>query len=158
SAEISTQRFASNESAATPITQVPRDNGQPIPLSFAQQRLWLLEQLEGKLVAYNMPYAIRLDGPLDAESLRKAFEIILHRHEPLRTTFRVQGGEPRQVILPRARFELKLIDLGDLPSNQREAASCVLRRDEAERPFNLTTDSTLRASLVRLAREQHILL
>ncbi len=157
-AEISVQRAAVSDRAGTRLVRVPRDDRRPIPLSFAQQRLWLLEQLEGELVAYNIPFAARLSGPLDAESLRRALETIVHRHEPLRTTFRLQDGEPLQVIQPPSRFDLPLVDLGDLPHDQHEAAVCKRRRDEAARPFDLNADPMLRASLVRLAGEEHVLL
>ena len=103
-----------------PVRRVAR--AATMPLSFAQQRLWFLEQLEGELVAYNMPFAVRLWGRLDAESLRRALETILQRHEALRTTFRLQDGEPLQVIRAPSRFDLPLVVLGDLPREQREAA------------------------------------
>jgi hypothetical protein len=156
--EVGVQRAALSDRAATQLTQVPRENGRPIPLSFAQQRLWLLEQLEGELVAYNVPYAVRLSGPLGVESLRRAIETILHRHEPLRTTFRLQDGELAQVILPPSPFELPLTDLSGLPPDQREMALRAYRRDQAARPFDSSADQMLRASLVRLAGEEHILL
>ena len=149
---------AGSDRAGTRLARVPRDDRRAIPLSFAQQRLWFLEQLEGELVAYNMPFAVRLRGRLDAESLRRALETILQRHEPLRTTFRLQDGEPLQVIQPPSRFDLPLVVLGDLPPEQREAALRARRRDEAVRPFDLNADSMLRASLVRLADEEHVLL
>ena len=139
-----------------PVRRVAR--AATMPLSFAQQRLWFLEQLEGELVAYNMPFAVRLWGRLDAESLRRALETILQRHEALRTTFRLQDGEPLQVIRAPSRFDLPLVVLGDLPREQREAALRARRRDEALRAFDLNADSMLRASLVRLADEEHVLL
>ena len=157
-AEIGVQRAAVSDRAGTRLARVPRENRRAIPLSFAQQRLWFLEQLEGNLTAYNMPFAVRLWGPLDAESLRRALETILQRHEPLRTTFRLQDGEPLQVIQPPSRFDLPLVVLGDLPPEQREAALRARRRDEALRAFDLNADSMLRASLVRLADEEHVLL
>ena len=79
-----------------------------LPLSFAQQRLWFLEQMEGELTAYNMPFAWRLRGPLDAEALRRALEEVVRRHEPLRTTFAMIDEEPVQVIGTIERFELPL--------------------------------------------------
>ena len=145
-AEIGVQRAAVSDRAGTRLARFPRENRRAIPLSFAQQRLWFLEQLEGNLTAYNMPFAVRLWGRLDAESLRRALETILQRHEALRTTFRLQDGEPLQVIQPPSRFDLPLVVLGDLPPADREAE--VLRRAhvEAEKPFDLAVDLVLRAS------------
>ena len=128
------------------------------PTSFAQRRLWFLEQLERELVAYNIPFALWLRGDVDAESLRRGLELIVHRHEPLRTIFRRQGGEPVQVIQPPQRFDLPVVDLRDLPPDQRAAAVTARRREEAARPFDLATDLMLRAALLVVADEEHVLL
>src|SRR5262245_58752122 len=84
---------------------VPRNQGEPAPLSVAQERLWFLEQMEGELTAYNLPFAWRLRGPLHTEALRRALEVIVRRHEPLRSTFAVVEGEPVQVIRTIERLE-----------------------------------------------------
>jgi hypothetical protein len=131
---------------------------EQLPLSFAQQRLWFLDQMEGESVAYNMPVAMRLRGALDTESLRRALETIVHRHEPLRTVFHVRDEEPIQVIQQPRRFELPLVDLRDLQPEAREAEVARRGREEADRPFDLATDLMLRASLLRLAEEEHWLL
>jgi aspartate racemase len=128
------------------------------PMSFAQQRLWLLEQLEEDLVAYNLPYALRLRGPLDTESLCRALETILARHEPLRTNFRAEDGEPVQVVSPPRRLDLPCCDLRALPPGEREAAVAAQRRTESERPFDLGADLLLRAQLLWLAEKEYILL
>jgi aspartate racemase len=137
---------------------VPRRQGGPAPLSFAQQRLWFLEQMEGALTAYNLPVAWRLRGPLNREALRRALEAIIRRHEPLRTTFAVVEEEPVQVIGALERFELPLEDLRGLATDQQAAVVVQRRTAEAERPFDLTRDLLLRASLLRLAEDEHVLL
>ena len=130
----------------------------PFPLSFAQQRLWFLDRLEGRLSAYNLPSVARLHGELDVESLRRAFEAIVTRHEPLRTTFHAQDGRPEQRIHPPARFELAFENLSDLEPDRRESLVSERVRQEADRPFDLERDLTIRASLLRLADDEHLLL
>jgi amino acid adenylation domain-containing protein len=129
---------------------------EPAPLSFAQQRLWFLEQLTPGGTAYTMPYALRLTGPLDPEKLRAAFTDIVARHETQRTSFVTIGEEPRQVVLPAAPFDLPLIDLAGVADQ-----AAALRRLAAEdnfRPFDLESGTMLRARLVRLTEREHVLL
>ncbi|NPC78897.1 non-ribosomal peptide synthase/polyketide synthase [Pyxidicoccus fallax] len=138
---------------------VPASREQPLPLSFAQQRLWVLEQLLPGDVAYNIPVALGLSGSLDVESLRRAFEEVVRRHEVLRTTFATAPeGQPVQVIHPPARFSLPLEDLSALPGTEAHAE--VQRRglDEACRPFSLTAGPLMRASLLKLGDTEHVLL
>ena len=136
----------------------PREKKEDLPLSFAQQRLWFLDQLEGNLVAYNMPSGFRLRGHLDTESLRRSLEAVVDRHEALRTTFQVRDGEPVQVVQDAHRFELPLIDLRDLQPEQQEEEVARRGRAEAKRPFDLAADMMLRATLVKLAEGEHLLL
>jgi amino acid adenylation domain-containing protein/non-ribosomal peptide synthase protein (TIGR01720 family) len=141
-----------------PLVAASRDEQLP-PLSFSQQRLWVLEQLLPGDAAYNIPVALELSGTLDVESLRRAFEAVVHRHEVLRTTFAMgPDGQPVQVIHPPARFALPLEDLSSLP--EAEARADVLRRalDEARTPFSLTDGPLLRASLLKLGATEHVLL
>ena len=119
--------------------------------------MWLLEQLEGGRAAFNMPFAYSLRGGLDVESLRRAFEIVVHRHESLRTTFQMADEEPVQVIQPSPQFELPVIDLRALTGADHDEVA-VQRQKEAERPFDLTADLMLRAVLLRLGEEEHVLL
>jgi len=135
-----------------------RGKASAFPTSFAQQRLWLLEQLEGNLAAYHLPYAMRLRGPLDTDSLRRGLETIVARHESLRTNLHAQDGEPVQVVSPPRPLALPCSDLRTLPPEVAEAAVAAQQRAEAERPFDLRTDLMLRAQLLRLADEQHVLL
>ena len=142
----------------SPLERIDRERIERLPLSFAQQRLWFLEQMEGKLTAYNMPFAWRLRGSLNPEALRRALEAIVRRHEPLRTTFAVVDEEPVQVIGTIERLELPLEDLRGLETDQQAAEIVKRCGEEAERPFDLTSDLMLRASLLRLAEDEHVLL
>jgi amino acid adenylation domain-containing protein len=145
-------------SRPAPAVPGPRTSGQPLPLSFGQERLWFLEQMEGPLTAYNLPYAWRLCGPLDTEALRRALEALVRRHEQLRTTFALVEGEPVQVPGAPGRLELPLEDLRGLAAEQRDAEVDQRCEAEAERPFDLARDRMLRASLLRLADDEHVLL
>ena len=142
----------------TALKRVDREQIDRLPLSFAQQRLWFLEQMEGELTAYNMPSVLRLRGPLAVEALRRAIEEVVRRHEPLRTTFAMIDEEPMQVIGTYDGFELPVEDLSSFDA-QQQAAEIVQRcQQEAERPFDLTSDLMLRASLLRLSEDEHVLL
>ena len=115
--------------------------------------------LEGELGAYNIPFAVRLRGRLDAESLRQGVgDYPSSDTNRCERPFGCRTGNRCKSFRAPSRFDLPLVDLGDLPPEQREAALCVRRRDEALRPFDLNADSMLRASLVRLADEEHVLL
>jgi amino acid adenylation domain-containing protein len=131
-----------------PLVPMPRDGA--LPLSFAQQRLWFIEQLNPGEATYHLPAALRLRGDLDPAVLEQALTEIVRRHESLRTTFRAEGGEPVQVIAPPAPFALPITDLRDLPANAREAAASALAADEAVRPFRLDAEPPVRALLARL--------
>ncbi|HEX7313562.1 MAG TPA: amino acid adenylation domain-containing protein, partial [Pyrinomonadaceae bacterium] len=140
-----------------PIVCVERGQG-PLPLSFAQQRLWFIHQLDPAAAAYNLPAALRLSGPLDAAALARALSELLRRHEPLRTRFLLQAGEPRQLVDPPAPCPLPLRDLSALdPAAAEQAARAAAARD-ARRPFDLARGPLLRASLLRLAPDEHLLL
>ncbi|HYG64948.1 MAG TPA: amino acid adenylation domain-containing protein, partial [Thermoanaerobaculia bacterium] len=142
---------------SAPIAPVPR-NGE-IPLSFAQQRLWFIDQLEPGSAVYNTPYFLRLTGELDVPALAAALAGIVERHEVLRTTFAAaEGGAAVQVIgLPFAP-SLPLTDLGGLSQGSREAEARRLATLEAGRPFDLRSGPVLRTSLLRLANREHVLL
>ncbi|HRI49124.1 MAG TPA: amino acid adenylation domain-containing protein [Pseudomonadota bacterium] len=140
-----------------PVAQLPRD--APLALSFAQQRLWFLEQLDPGLPLYNIPAALRLRGPLDRECLRLALQGIVSRHEALRTTFSSAEPEPFQVIHPApSGWPLPLLDLSALPPSAREAERSRLAEQEARRPFSLEHGPLLRTTLVCLSEQEHVLL
>ncbi|HEY2740443.1 MAG TPA: condensation domain-containing protein, partial [Thermoanaerobaculia bacterium] len=131
-----------------------RAGSGPAPLSYAQQRLWFIDQLEPGSPLYNMPVALRVEGPLRFEALRLTLGEIVRRHEALRTVFAMsEGGEgsPVQVVQPAAPFELPVVDLSGLPESRRETAATALAGEEAGRPFDLTRDLMLHCLLLRLA-------
>lgn len=129
-----------------------------IPLSFAQQRLWFLDQLENHGPAYNIPVAYRLAGPLNEAALRRSLSELLRRHTALRTTFTVLNGEPVQTVAPAGPVDLPLISLAHLPPASRAAEAAERCAAAAQRPFNLARDPLLRASLFQLTPTEHILL
>ncbi|SEU42919.1 Non-ribosomal peptide synthetase component F, partial [Myxococcus fulvus] len=129
-----------------------------IPLSFAQQRLWFLDQLQPGTASYNLPAALRLEGSLDVEALRQSLRALVQRHEVLRTHFIVRDSQPIQVIRPEAEVELPVVELGGLDGQPREAEARRLMREEALRPFDLARGPLVRASLLRLDARQHLLL
>ncbi|MFL6284241.1 MAG: amino acid adenylation domain-containing protein [Pyrinomonadaceae bacterium] len=126
-------------------------------LSFAQQRLWFIDRLEPGSAAYNLPLAARLEGALDVAALEKSLNKVVRRHEVLRTSFVEVEGEPVQVVAPEARVELPLLDLSTLAPDEREDEARRLVGEEAARPFDLAR-GVLRALLLRLSAEEHVLL
>jgi amino acid adenylation domain-containing protein len=135
----------------------PRPEGAA-SLSYAQERLWFLEQLQPGTAAYNMPAALRLRGPLDVGALGQSLGEIVRRHEALRTTFVAVEGRPFQVIAEPRAVGLPVIDLAGLPETEREAEAERLAGEEAQRPFDLARDLLLRARLLRLDEREHVLL
>ena len=134
--------------AWTPIPR--RRSGIELPLSFAQERLWFLDQLAPGSTTYNLPDALTLAGRLDVAALAAAFTEVVRRHESLRTSFRAPAGQPSQVVLPPAPMSLPLVDLAGLPETARAATAERLQRAEAGRGFDLATGPLFRAWLLRL--------
>ncbi|MGH7798833.1 MAG: amino acid adenylation domain-containing protein, partial [Candidatus Binatia bacterium] len=128
------------------------------PLSFAQQRLWFLDQLEPGTPLYNIAEAFRLRGPINVAAMERSVNEIVQRHEALRTTFSTVGGTGAQVISPSLRLTMPVLDLADGPENNHEDEARRLAREEAERPFDLFRGPLLRANLLRLGHEDHVLL
>jgi amino acid adenylation domain-containing protein len=155
-------RVAETELSGGPsVEAVPlvRANSEEPPLaSFAQRRLWFLDRLSPGSPAYNVPLAYCLSGPLDAEALRRSLSELVRRHEVLRTTFDVRGGEPVQLVGDAYELEPNLIDLSGLPERERERRADELAREEAVRGFDLERGPVLRATLVRLSPQEHRLL
>jgi amino acid adenylation domain-containing protein len=133
-------------------------NRQSAPLSFAQQRLWFLGQLEPNSAAYNLTEAIAIVGDLNVEVLQESLDAIVAHHEVLRTNFIASDGDPVQVISEFRSVELKMIDLKDYPPSERSTQVERLLQEEAQCPFNLTSDLMLRACLVVRSPQEHILL
>jgi amino acid adenylation domain-containing protein len=152
---VESARAAAVGVPAPAMTRVPRD--QALPLSFAQQRLWFLDQLEPGGTVYNVPSVVRLSGPLDLPALARAFDALVQRHESLRTTFAVRGGSPVQVIDPEGRARLDVVDLGSLPEPDREAEARRIAQEASQRPFDLERGPLLRLSLLRLSGHDHVL-
>ncbi|HEY9422995.1 MAG TPA: amino acid adenylation domain-containing protein, partial [Thermoanaerobaculia bacterium] len=131
---------------------------EPLPLSFAQQRLWFIDQLEPGHPAYNIPLALRLTGAMEPRLLERIFSEIIRRHETLRTTFASGESEPVQVIAAPEPFELPVLDLSHLSKDRREAQALALALSEGRHPFDLQHGPLLRLVLVRLAETDHLLL
>jgi amino acid adenylation domain-containing protein len=143
----------------TSLQSIPRrDPRHPVPLSFAQQRLWFLHQVDPQSSLYNMGKALRLSGSLNLQALQNTLDAIVARHEVLRTTFTAVDGVPVQVIAPSHPVRIAVIDLSHLPSAERDAEAERVTRQEAERPFHMASDPMLRATVLRLEPQEHILL
>jgi natural product biosynthesis luciferase-like monooxygenase protein/amino acid adenylation domain-containing protein/non-ribosomal peptide synthase protein (TIGR01720 family) len=141
-----------------PLVPVPREGD--LPLSFVQQRLWFLDQLEPGNPAYNNAAALRLLGPLDAAALSRSLAAVVSRHEALRTTFPPDPrapGRPRVVIAPEPDFSLAIEELAGTPA-EREAAVLARAREDARQPFDLARGPLLRARLLRLGAADHVVL
>jgi amino acid adenylation domain-containing protein len=139
-----------------PLMRVPRQGA--LPLSFAQQRLWFLHQLEPSNTVYNLASAILVTGDLDVAALRLAFGEVVRRHEVLRTTFREAGGEPYQWIGEPGPIRLPVIDLRALPPAARAAAARNLAREESDLAFDLACGPLLRTALIQIDAAQRVLL
>jgi amino acid adenylation domain-containing protein len=141
------------KSAAAPAGINPRQHGAPVPMSFAQELLWLLDRANPGMHGYNVPRTARLRGTLDIAALTRALSEIVARHEVLRSTFDMVNGELRQIVQPPGAVQLHEIDLSG-----REAEAMAMVRELTRRPFDLTRDSQLRSTLLRLAEDDHVLL
>ncbi len=142
--------------SAAPIQRLSREG--PQPLSFAQERLWFLDQLTPGSAAYNLPVAMRLSGSLHFLALQQTFTEILRRHEVLRTSFVVIDAEPVQLVSDPVDFDLPVIDLSHLERRESEQQVQRLASEEAQRPFDLTHGPLFRATLLRLNAAEHVLL
>ncbi|MFP4120964.1 amino acid adenylation domain-containing protein [Coleofasciculus sp.] len=141
---------------APPIVPVPR--GQNLPLSFAQQRLWFLNQVEPNNTAYNILDAVRLTGSLNIPALEQSLNEIVRRHEILRTTFTTVNGQPVQVIAPTLTLTVQVIDLKTLPEDQQSQQSQQLAIQEAQKPFDLSKAPLLRVTLLQLGATDYVVL
>ncbi|HSE18628.1 MAG TPA: amino acid adenylation domain-containing protein, partial [Pyrinomonadaceae bacterium] len=139
-----------------PVRPVSRD--ADVPLSFAQQRLWFIDQLEPGAVPYNIPTAVKLNGKLDREALQQTLTEVVRRHEVLRTSFHNRDGGAVQVIHPAAPVEMPLTDLSHLPEAERETEVRRLARMEARQVFDLSQGPLFVGKLLRLSEEEHVVL
>ncbi len=156
--KVETVLQAGAEFALPPIEPTARDAS--LPLSFAQQRLWFLDQLDPGQVSYNIPLAVRLTGGLDISALEKSLNRIVDRHAVLRTSFTAERGLPVQVIAPAREMRLLGIDRcgASISPEGMDAEIERLLAEEARKPFDLASGPVLRASLVKTGNDEHILL
>jgi len=149
------------EKAVGPLlVRAPRDSQgdwRP-PLSFAQQRLWFIDQLEPGNPVYNIPGAVILEGPLNLQAFERAINEIVRRHEALRTRFEVEAGKPAQVIDAWEPRSLEVEDLTAVPAEERAREIRLKARDEARRSFDLRRGPLMRIKALKLEEEKHVTL
>ena len=141
---------------ALPLLPIPRS--ESIPLSFAQARLWFLDQLQPNSAFYNIPLALRLSGQLNIAALQSSINAIIQQHEALRTNFTTQEGQPVQVIASTKNLELLVVDLLHLRESEREIEAQRLVNEQANRPFNLEREPLLRGTVLQLGETEYVLL
>ena len=142
------------QTIAPDIIPVSRD--ESLPLSYAQERLWFLDQLETDSAVYNIPGALRISGEFNVSILEQSFTLIIERHENLRTVFKTENGKPVQIIREAEYFHIPVIDLSNETDKETLAKQMVL--SEATAPFNLSQGPLLRAKLIKLQENEHILI
>jgi len=142
-------------SGVTPLAPIPLcDRSKPLPLSFAQQRLWFLDQLEPGNPVYNVPWAMQLDGPLNMQALQAAIDDLVQRHETLRTLFSVTMGKPQQCVLDKTEVPLESVDATGDSEEQIERRLFNLSR----MPFGLGQTPLMRVHVLHVANERHVIL
>ena len=146
-----------DEKSQAPLIQPTSREGH-LPLSFAQQRLWFLDQLVPNSPLYNVPVAARLKGQLHVAALEQSLNEIIRRHEVLRTTFTSVEDQPAQIIAPTLSLTLPVVDLSTLSEHAREAETQLYAMKEARQPFDLAVGPLMRATMLRLGQEEHALL
>src|SRR5690242_790426 len=152
------RRLMEKRAAAAKAQTIPRRSANgPCPLSFAQELMWLLDNLIDTS-AYHVPRALRIKGPLNIEALEYALTGIVARHDILRTTYREIDGRPLQFVAETATVHLERIDLSGLNPEQREDEARRLLVEEGRHKFNLANDLMLRTLLLRMGAQDHILL
>jgi amino acid adenylation domain-containing protein len=158
--EMLLRRLNKQPNASNIRTPIARRNttNQPVPLSFAQESLWVVDQLAPDSLAYHLPCAIRLQGPLDLSALDESLQALIQRHESLRTTFPLVDDHPAQIVAPTLSLPLDRVDLRSLPEPERNQRTQALLDAELTRPFNLARGPLLRATLILLAEQEAILL
>ncbi|BAY30101.1 amino acid adenylation domain-containing protein [Nostoc carneum NIES-2107] len=129
-----------------------------LPVSFGQQRLWFLHQFEPNSSSNNMPVVVRFTGNLNVAILEESLREVVRRHEVLRTTFPAVNGKPTQVIATDVSLKLPVIDLQQVPEEQRETEAHILATKEAHQPFDLANGPVLRVLLLRLSDREHLLI
>jgi amino acid adenylation domain-containing protein len=135
-----------------------QNKNEELPLSYAQQRLWFLDQFDANSALYNIPLALRLVGTLNRTAVEQSLEEIIDRHEALRTNFITIDGQPAQIIQTEINWTVSVVDLQDLSTTEQESASQQLAQKQAIQPFDLATQPLVRATLVVLSETEHLLL
>ncbi|MFD2169209.1 amino acid adenylation domain-containing protein [Tumebacillus lipolyticus] len=153
---VEQMKRSEGRAVATPITQI--DRGKPVPLSFAQQRLWVVDRLLPDTAVYNMPFAVRLKGALQQAEMERSLSEIIRRHEILRTTFAEVDDQPMQVIAEPVWQPLPILEIGGLSAKQQELEMRRHMQAEAVRPFDLQEGPLVRFTLLRLNQDDHVLL
>ncbi len=136
----------------------PRPANEPLAVSHAQERLWFLDQLMPDSNAYNLPMAVHISAELNVIALEQSLAEVIRRHEVLRTTFAIAGGDPQPLIESADSVKLSQVDLRSWPHEEQEIQATRLRHEDALRPFNLATGPLLRVMLVRFSTERYLLL
>jgi amino acid adenylation domain-containing protein/FkbM family methyltransferase len=154
---IESARQTGTSRQTAPLAPIAGDRSRPLPLSFAQQRLWFMDQLLPGSPAYNIPFTFDLTGELRVDALRRSIGELWRRHEVLRTTFPQVEGQPAQTIGAMKDCRLELVDLGTLPHAEREAEAGRQVDAESRRPFDLGSGPLFRATLLRLDSRHHVL-
>jgi amino acid adenylation domain-containing protein len=144
--------------STSPRTIVPRGTDAPPQISYAQERLWFLDQLNQGSAVYNVPLAVRLSSPIEPVVLERSVNEIVRRHAALRTTFTTVDGRPFASIAPQLEVNLQFHDLTLRPVDERDSLAQRLLHDESASPFDLANGPLIRATLVRLNEEHHIFL
>src|SRR2546430_5040781 len=150
---------ANSASAKVESRRIPRRTSDDhLPLSFAQQRIWILDQFAPGSSHYNVDNALRIRFPLDIKALERSYNETVRRHESLRTTFQSVDGKPVQVIAESLYLPMELRDLQHLPFADREAEALRIATVEAKRPFDLAQGPLVRTMLIRLGEADYLLL
>jgi hypothetical protein len=136
---------------------VRADRSNPLPLSFAQQRLWFQYQLDPDSPLYNIPWATRMTGLLNPSALETALKGIVQRHDILRTTYAMEHDLPVQKVRPNAAVTMEIRDLTSLATPDREKEARRIVQEESAKPFDLTTDVLFRPMLLKLDEREHVL-
>ncbi|OUS00632.1 hypothetical protein A9Q81_10395 [Gammaproteobacteria bacterium 42_54_T18] len=134
------------------------DKTKPLPISFAQQRLWFLDQLDPGTPVYNMPGAIRLEGQLDVDLLSRVFSEIINRHDSLRTRFTSIDEQPHQIIEPKGEWSIECLDISQIPEEDKDLEALRQAQKEVSFSFDLQTGPLIRTRLLKLSEQSHVLI
>src|SRR5689334_13550350 len=148
------------QAAAPAVVRLSRD--EPLPLSYAQERLWIFDRLNPNSPVYNVSGGVHLKGHLDLSALERSVNEIVKRHEVLRTNFMIVDGQPRQNVLPDLQLEIPVIDLSKAATVDREEEVQrlveKLAAEEVRQPFDLSSGPLLRMKILKLSEAEHVLL